>query len=72
MNFKLKYFEEAYTTENWIVRIYRVKDRGNLQDLDYVDEAQQQGTSMQALSWISTSADSNKYLKSKTPFKTNL
>ncbi len=22
---KLKYFEEAFTSENWIVRIYRVK-----------------------------------------------
>jgi dolichyl-diphosphooligosaccharide---protein glycosyltransferase len=27
--FKLKHFEEAYTTENWIVRIYKVKDREN-------------------------------------------
>jgi len=25
--FKLKHFEEAYTSENWIVRIYRVKDK---------------------------------------------
>jgi len=24
--FKFKYFEEAYTTEHWMVRIYRVKD----------------------------------------------
>jgi dolichyl-diphosphooligosaccharide--protein glycosyltransferase len=24
-NFKLKHVEEAYTTEHWIVRIYRVK-----------------------------------------------
>merc|ERR1712066_653383 len=28
-NIKLKYLEEAYTTENWLVRIYRVKDRVN-------------------------------------------
>merc|ERR1712232_307327 len=25
-NWKWKYFEEAYTTEHWMVRIYRVKD----------------------------------------------
>eukprot|EP01126_Amoeba_proteus_P024135 TRINITY_DN2428_c0_g1_i1.p1 TRINITY_DN2428_c0_g1~~TRINITY_DN2428_c0_g1_i1.p1 ORF type:complete len:609 (-),score=92.91 TRINITY_DN2428_c0_g1_i1:41-1867(-) len=28
-NFKLKYFEEAYTSEHWIVRIYKVKDIEN-------------------------------------------
>lgn len=28
-NMKLKHFEEAFTSENWIVRIYRVKPRGN-------------------------------------------
>jgi len=28
--FKLKYLEEAYTTEHWMVRIYRVKDRDQL------------------------------------------
>lgn len=28
-NIKLKYLEEAYTSENWLVRIYRVKKRIN-------------------------------------------
>merc|ERR1712008_457191 len=28
-NFKLKHLEEAYTTEHWIVRIYRVKNKTN-------------------------------------------
>jgi dolichyl-diphosphooligosaccharide--protein glycosyltransferase len=28
-NFKLKHLEEAYTTEHWIVRIYRVKKKTN-------------------------------------------
>merc|ERR1712061_750853 len=28
-NIKLKYLEEAYTTENWLVRIYRVKKEAN-------------------------------------------
>ncbi|KAK6588123.1 oligosaccharyl transferase STT3 [Cryptosporidium xiaoi] len=27
--FSLKYFEEAYTTDNWVVRIYKVKKRPN-------------------------------------------
>ncbi|PAA46040.1 hypothetical protein BOX15_Mlig008489g5, partial [Macrostomum lignano] len=32
-DFELTYLEEAYTTEHWIVRIYKVKkpdNRGNL------------------------------------------
>merc|ERR1712080_156933 len=28
-NIRLKYLEEAYTTENWLVRIYRVKKEAN-------------------------------------------
>ena len=28
-NIKLKYLEEAYTSENWLVRIYRVKKEAN-------------------------------------------
>ena len=28
-NFDLTHLEEAYTTEHWLVRIYRVKDLGN-------------------------------------------
>lgn len=28
-NFELTHLEEAYTTEHWLVRIYRVKDLGN-------------------------------------------
>ena len=31
--FKLKHFEEAFTSESWIVRIYRVKKRGNRDNL---------------------------------------
>ena len=26
-DFKLKYFEEVFTTEHWMVRIYKVRDR---------------------------------------------
>lgn len=34
-NIKLHYLEEAYTTEHWLVRIYKVKDYANrFQDLD--------------------------------------
>jgi len=29
-NFKLTYFEEAYTSERWLVRIYKVKDLAEL------------------------------------------
>ncbi len=71
MNFKLKYFEEAYTTENWIVRIYRVKEKGNLHDLDYVDEVTQ-GPSLQALSYVATTSDSNKFLRTRTPVKNTI
>lgn len=28
-NIKLKHFEEAFTSENWIVRIFRTKKRNN-------------------------------------------
>lgn len=28
-NYKLQHFEEAFTSENWIVRIFRVKPREN-------------------------------------------
>jgi dolichyl-diphosphooligosaccharide--protein glycosyltransferase len=31
--FKLQYFEEAFTSENWIVRIYRRKPRQNREGL---------------------------------------
>jgi len=34
-NIKLHYLEEAYTTEHWLVRIYRVKKYANrFQDFD--------------------------------------
>jgi len=34
-NIKLHYLEEAYTTEHWLVRIYRVKKYANrFQELD--------------------------------------
>lgn len=29
MDFKLKYFEEVFTSEHWMVRIYKVKDTPN-------------------------------------------
>lgn len=69
MNFNLKYFEEAFTTENWIVRIFRVKERGNRDDLEYIDESQATGTNVQSLSWVSTTSDTNKFLKTRTPIK---
>ena len=31
----LEYLEEAYTTENWLVRIYRVKDIKNRNAIKY-------------------------------------
>ena len=34
-NYKLKYLEEAYTTEHWMVRIYRVKDIDSLSRYSY-------------------------------------
>lgn len=33
--FKLKHFEEAFTSENWIVRIYRVKSKPNRDGISY-------------------------------------
>jgi dolichyl-diphosphooligosaccharide--protein glycosyltransferase len=32
-NYKLEHLEEAFTTEHWIVRIYKVKDLPNRLDL---------------------------------------
>eukprot|EP01083_Nonionella_stella_P051737 137379_1 len=34
-NYKFKYLEEAYTTEHWMVRIYRVKDIESLSRYSY-------------------------------------
>ena len=34
-NFKMKYLEEAYTTEHWMVRIYRVKNINDLSRYSY-------------------------------------
>jgi dolichyl-diphosphooligosaccharide--protein glycosyltransferase len=36
-NIKLEHLEEAYTTEHWLVRIYRVKNRENRPRIKYVD-----------------------------------
>lgn len=35
--FQLNYLEEAYTSENWLVRIYRVVDRQNRPSIKYAD-----------------------------------
>lgn len=32
---KFRFFEEAFTSQNWIVRIYKVKDRGNRDRIAY-------------------------------------
>ena len=32
--YKLKHFEEAYSSVNWIVRIYKVKDRQNRDQIE--------------------------------------
>ena len=37
-NFDLTHVEEAYTTEHWLVRIYRVKDLSNRQKLRKVNK----------------------------------
>lgn len=34
-NIKLQYFEEAFTSENWIVRIYKRKERHNREGVRY-------------------------------------
>ena len=37
-NIKLEHLEEAYTTEHWLVRIYRVKDLANREKVPYADQ----------------------------------
>lgn len=37
--YKLEYFEEAFTSENWIVRIYRKKPRHNREGLRYTSRS---------------------------------
>ena len=37
-NFKLDYFEESFTSENWIVRIYKRKSRKNREGLIYMSK----------------------------------
>jgi len=37
-NYKLNHFEEAYTTENWMVRIFKRKARENREGLMFIDE----------------------------------
>ena len=34
-NIRLEHLEEAYTTEHWLVRIYRVKKPANRQKVTY-------------------------------------
>lgn len=36
-DFQLIHLEEAYTTENWLVRIYRVVDRNNRPSVKYTE-----------------------------------
>jgi dolichyl-diphosphooligosaccharide--protein glycosyltransferase len=36
-NIKLEHLEEAYTTEHWLVRIYKVKDLPNRERIAYAD-----------------------------------
>lgn len=36
-DFQLVHLEEAYTTENWLVRIYRVVDRNNRPSVKYTE-----------------------------------
>ena len=36
-NIRLEYLEEAYTTEHWLVRIYRVKKPANRLRISYAD-----------------------------------
>ena len=37
-NIKLEHLEEAYTTEHWLVRIYRVKKPSNRQKIAYANQ----------------------------------
>lgn len=70
MDFKLKYFEEAYTTENWILRIYKVKDRSSVLDIDYSDETLTEG--IQQLSGLSETQGSNHFAKTNYAIKNTL
>lgn len=36
-NIKLEHLEEAYTTEHWLVRVYRVLKPGNRPKIPYTD-----------------------------------
>jgi len=66
-DFKLKYFEEAYTTENWILRIYRVKSRSNTGNIDYSDESLSDG--IQQLSGLTESQGANPFAKTRYTVK---
>jgi dolichyl-diphosphooligosaccharide--protein glycosyltransferase len=50
-NINLNYFEEAFSTKNWIVRIFRVKKKGNRDGIRF--EEDKKTTSIQALSGLS-------------------
>lgn len=61
-DFKLNYFEEAYTTQNWIIRIYRVKKRSNTNSINYSgEELEEKNLSLQALSGLGESRISNPF-----------
>jgi dolichyl-diphosphooligosaccharide--protein glycosyltransferase len=36
--YKLNYFEEAYTSDNWIVRIFKRKKRNNREGLTLISK----------------------------------
>lgn len=72
MNFGLKYFEEAFTTENWILRIYRVKKRSNRTDIEYKEESEAGASNVQALSGISEAGASNPFARTSYHYKNTL
>lgn len=49
-NINLNYFEEAFSSKNWIVRIFRVKKKGNRDGIRFEEE--KKTTSIQALSGL--------------------
>lgn len=47
----MKYFEEAFTSKNWIVRLYKVKERGNRNGIEI--EKGEEDVSIQSMSQLS-------------------
>ncbi|ETO29595.1 hypothetical protein RFI_07523 [Reticulomyxa filosa] len=60
-NFKLKYLEEAYTTEHWMVRIYKVKDIDSLFKQTKNDKKQTKGHFVFCWSCINQSSFTKKH-----------